>query len=94
MHKNLNASRNGKPTASEFVLVDSITAHALLNLADSAKDEERRFRAILKAEEVVLSMDAILADMPSRDERRQSIEKARFELVERLDRAMNAASLT
>ena len=90
----VDASGKGRWTAEESVLVDSITAHALLNLADSAKDEERRFRAILKAEEVVVSMDAILAHLPPRDEHRQAIEKARFELASRLDQAMNASSLS
>ena len=86
-----DASQSQRLTEPRSVLVDSITAHALLNLADSVKDEERRFRAILRADEVVLKMDAILAELPSEDAQRPFIEKARFELAARLDQTINAA---
>ena len=88
-----DALRKGIRATSDFLLFDSSIAHALLNLAESANNEERRFRAILKAEEVIASMNAILAKLALGDEQRTLIEQARNQLQARLDRNTGTVSV-
>jgi len=83
--------RKGVQAASQLLLFDSSTAHALLNLAESAQNEENRFRAILKAEEVIGSMNGTIAQLSATDETRRLIENARNELQMRLERAVEKA---
>ena len=88
-----DALRKGMRATSDFLLFDSSIAHALLNLAEAANNEERRFRAILKAEEVIASMNAILAKLALGDEQRTLIEQARNDLQARLDRTTSTVSV-
>ena len=88
-----DALRKGIRATSDFLLFDSAIACALLNLAESANNEERRFRAILKAEEVIASMNAILTKLAFGDDQRALIEQARNELQARLDRTTGRASM-
>jgi hypothetical protein len=88
-----DALRKGIRATSDFLLFDSSIAHALLNLAESANNEERRFRAILKAEEVIASMNAILAKLALGDEQRALIQQSRDALQARLDQATGTASV-
>jgi hypothetical protein len=53
----------------------------------------RGFRAILKAEEVIASMNTILAKLALGDEQRALIQQSRDALQARLDQATGTASV-
>ena len=76
------------PKNGQVLLVDAKLALALLDLGESTNIEERRFCAILKAEEVVGMMNQALLKLSG--EHDGCIEKARDELQNRLDRALAA----
>ena len=55
-------------------------------------NEERRFCALLKADEVVKTMNRSLADLSLESERRGQVERARDALLLRLERAVDSRS--
>ena len=69
-----------------FLLVDAELACALLALVESTNIEEHRFRAILKADQVVKTINQYLPTSRLEHTKRATIEKARDDLQVRLER--------
>jgi hypothetical protein len=74
------------------LLIDARLAHALLDLDEFTNNEERRFRALLKADEVVNTMNRSLASPSLERERRGQVERERDALLLRLERAVDNRS--
>ena len=74
------------------LLIDARLAHALLDLDEFTHNEERRFCALLKADEVVKTMNRLLANLSLESERRGQVERERDALLLRLERAVDSRS--